>query len=302
MELRHYRYFVAVAEELHFGRAAERLAVSQPPVSFAIKQMEEELGTDLFERVNKRVYLTPAGRILLDRARDILARSDEAQDFVRRTAAGIIGEVRIAYTPSALLIRGIADILHSFRQEHPQYVVNLIEMSSDHQSEALIQRRIDLGLLRPGRAINAERIDTRVIDKGELSLVLHAMNPLADKEIIRPDELREQGFVCPPQDSGTLLRQKTLDICSSAGFAPRIVQEVSDLTAIVSVIATNIGVAFVPEAMRALKLPGIHYAAIDHPGRFCEMAIANLRGDISDPARTLRGFLLDNLRGPKPSV
>ena len=143
MELRHLRYFIAVAEELHFGRAAQVLGISQPPLSQQIQALEQEVGARLFERTNRRVELSEAGRLFLEEARLVLAQVDKAADVARRAQLGELGELKIGFTSSAPFNSTIPQAIFSFRQRFPAVHLNLREMSSTQVAEALV----DLSLI-----------------------------------------------------------------------------------------------------------------------------------------------------------
>ena len=149
MELRHLRYFIAVAEELHFGRAAELLGISQPPLSQQIQALEQELGARLFERTNRRVELSEAGRLFLEEARLVLAQVDKAADVARRAQLGELGEMKIGFTSSAPFSTRIPRAIHAFRQAFPAVHLNLQEMSSKKVADALVDESIEIGLMRP---------------------------------------------------------------------------------------------------------------------------------------------------------
>jgi DNA-binding transcriptional LysR family regulator len=149
MELRHLRYFIAVAEELHFGRAAQVLGISQPPLSQQIQALEQEVGARLFERTNRRVELSEAGRLFLEEARLALAQVDKAADVARRAQLGELGELKIGFTSSAPFNSTIPQAIFSFRQRFPAVHLNLREMSSTQVADALVDGKIEVGIMRP---------------------------------------------------------------------------------------------------------------------------------------------------------
>ncbi len=149
MELRHLRYFIAVAEELHFGRAAQVLGISQPPLSQQIQALEQEVGARLFERTNRRVELSEAGRLFLQEARLVLAQVDKAADVARRAQLGELGELKIGFTSSAPFNSTIPQAIFSFRQRFPAVHLNLREMSSTMVADALVDESIEVGIMRP---------------------------------------------------------------------------------------------------------------------------------------------------------
>ena len=149
MELRHLRYFIAVAEELHFGRAAQVLGISQPPLSQQIQALEQELGTRLFDRTNRRVELSESGRLFLDEARLVLAQVDKAADVARRAQLGQLGELKVGFTSSAPLTSNIPEAIFAFRQAYPQVHLDLTEMTSQQVAAGLEDKSIQVGIMRP---------------------------------------------------------------------------------------------------------------------------------------------------------
>ncbi len=149
MELRHLRYFIAVAEELHFGRAAQALGISQPPLSQQIQTLEQELGTRLFERTNRRVELSESGRLFLDEARLVLAQVDKATDVARRAQLGEIGELKIGFTSSAPFTSSIPQAIFAFRQAYPDVHLTLTEITSQEVAAGLEDKTIQVGIMRP---------------------------------------------------------------------------------------------------------------------------------------------------------
>lgn len=177
MELRHLRYFVAVAEELHFGRAAEHLGISQPPLSQQIQALEEEIGARLLERTNRRVELTEAGRLFLDECRQILAHVEKATQIARRAQQGEIGELNVGFTASAPFTSTIPRSILAFRQAHPDVHLSLREMSSRVVIEALLEETVQVGVIRPFPL--PDTITAVELFRDPLVAVLRADHPLA---------------------------------------------------------------------------------------------------------------------------
>ncbi|MDU2611008.1 MAG: LysR family transcriptional regulator, partial [Pseudomonas aeruginosa] len=177
MELRHLRYFIAVAEELHFGRAAERLGISQPPLSQQIQALEEEIGARLFERTNRRVELTDAGRLFLDESRQVLAQVDKAVLLARRAHLGELGELKIGFTSSAPFTSTIPSSIHAFRKAYPDVHLDLQEMSSRQVLKALLEESLQVGVIRPLALPDA--VHWVELFREPLVAVLRADHPLA---------------------------------------------------------------------------------------------------------------------------
>lgn len=177
MELRHLRYFIAVAEELHFGRAALALGISQPPLSQQIQALEQEIGARLFERTNRRVELSEAGRLFLEEARRVLVQVDKAADVARRAQLGELGELKIGFTSSAPFNSTIPQAIFSFRQRFPAVHLNLREMSSTQVADALVDEEIEVGIMRP-LPLPDSLVEIE-LSREPLVAVLSAKHPLA---------------------------------------------------------------------------------------------------------------------------
>jgi DNA-binding transcriptional LysR family regulator len=248
MELRHLRYFAAVAEERHFGRAARRLHMAQPPLSRQIRDLEEELGLQLFERSRRRVELTPAGEVLQERVRRIFAELERAVDDARRASLGETGRVAVGYV-SSLAYSGIAPLLRDFRARHPDIEVSLRELPPQLQLDALKDGSLEVGFLRS--PIEDENVETRCLRRERLMVALPANHPLAHRGRIALTELAREPFVMFPRARGPTFFDHLITLCRAAGFSPRIVQEAPQLD-LVSLVVAGFGVALLPESMRAL--------------------------------------------------
>jgi len=261
MELRHLRYFVAVAEELSFRRAARRLNISQPPLSLQIRQLEEEVGGRLFDRSQQRVALTTTGRLFLGHARLILGEVTAAKFAVSLAETGEGGELRIGFTGSAEFQPFMSRTIRALRELYPSIELTLCEMSSTHQLEALERRDLDLGFCRAFIA-NAGRIEILKTFRDNLVAVVPDRSPLTQRAGVSILDLRDEAFVALSQASGAGLRNYFLDLCMAKGFTPRITQEARELTTLIALAAAGLGVAIVPSAMRCVAMPGAHFVSI----------------------------------------
>lgn len=266
MELRHLRYFVAVAEELHFGRAAERLGISQPPLSQQIQALEEELGARLLERTNRRVALTEVGRLFLAEARQVLAQSDKAVQLARRAQRGEIGELKIGFTSSAPFTSTIPRSIFAFRQAYPAVHLELLEMSSRQVVAALQERRVQVGVIRP--LALPEGMDRTELFREPLVAVLRADHPLAQGRDggIGLAELAEEPFVYFPVSFGTGLYDQLLELTRQAGFTPRIAQEAGEAMTIIGLVAAGLGVSVLPASFRRMRIDGVVFLELLDPG------------------------------------
>ncbi|HTD05297.1 LysR substrate-binding domain-containing protein [Undibacterium sp.] len=259
MELRHLRYFVTVAEELHFTRAAERLHIGQPPLSQQIQALEEEVGVQLLERSKRWVRLTPAGKFFLDDARKILAMSEQATQTARRANRGEIGELRIGFTPSTPFTEIFPAVINLFRKRFPQVTLSLRELPTMRQLEAIEERQLDLGFIRPTEVEVAKSISLNILSDDPLLLVMPAKHRLANRKSIPFKELAAESFVMYPHHAGTGLSRQIQRLCREAGFEPRIVQEAQEASTIIGLVAAGCGVSILPESFRNIQLSGVAY-------------------------------------------
>ena len=260
MELRHLRYFVVLAEELHFGRAARRLAISQPPLSVAIRQLEESVGAQLFERNSKAVRLTAAGDALRISAHTLLRDSEEALTEARHVAQGSAGRLRIGFV-GAMLYRGLPQALKRFQAAHPAVRVTLTELNSGEQMAELLHGRMDVGFAHTRRV--PSELQCRLLVSEPFVACLPAEHRLARKGKIAVADLREDSFVLFSRSASPDYHARILSICGDAGFWPEVRQEVRHWLAVVSLVTQGMGVALVPDAMRHCALPGAVFRPLD---------------------------------------
>jgi DNA-binding transcriptional LysR family regulator len=279
MELRHLRYYVAVAEELHFGRAAERLHMAQPPLSQQIKQLEQDLGATLLERSTRKVELTAAGQAFLERARGLLAELDSAVEETRTIAAGLGGRIAIGFTGSATyeLLPALARVLH---EETPDLRLELKgELLTPVQVEALLDHSIDIGFLRP--PVRNAALEVRVLRREPLIAVLPESHRLATGTSVRLADLRDEPFITYPAQHKSVVYDAVLDACESAGYLPAHRIEVSETSTLVSFVAAGLGVALVPASVRHLSVTGATYRPLAPTTQEVALAIAARKGDTS---------------------
>lgn len=265
MELRHLRYFIAVAEELHFGRAAERLGISQPPLSQQIQALEEEIGARLFERTNRRVELTDAGRLFLDESRQVLAQVDKAVLLARRAHLGELGELKIGFTSSAPFTSTIPSSIHAFRKAYPDVHLDLQEMSSRQVLKALLEESLQVGVIRPLALPDA--VHWVELFREPLAAVLRADHPLAagSEDGLAIAALAEEPFVFFPRSYGTGLYDQVIALTRQAGFSPRIAQEASEAMTIIGLVSAGLGVSILPASFRRTRVDGVVYRTLSDP-------------------------------------
>ncbi|WP_227997515.1 LysR substrate-binding domain-containing protein [Nocardia australiensis] len=275
MELRHLRYFRAVAEELHFGRAAERLHIAQPPLSQQIRQLEDELGVRLLNRSTRRVELTPAGIDYLQRTIAILDAVDAAGRHAQQIAEGRRGQLTIGCVGSAtysLLPR----LVRALREQLPGVDVGVRgEMSAPAQLTALRVGEIDLALLRP--PVEAADVEFETIRSDRLMIALPDGHPLSSSETVDVDELRDADFITHVGHGRSVMNGVLVSLCTAAGFVPRIRHEVEETSTLVTLVAAGLGVAIVPEPTSALGVAGVTYRPLDAEPAEIDLLAARLR-------------------------
>lgn len=292
IELRHLRYFIAVADELHFSRAAERLGMSQPPLSQQIRDLESLLGLRLLRRTNRRVELTDAGRVYLDAARDIVTRVDDAADQARRAERGEIGELHVAFTRSTPLIERFPRAIRAFRDTYPAVRLVLVERNTLQQVACLLDGSQHVGLLRGG-ALPATLVSHKLVDD-PLVAVLRADHPLAKRKRarLRMEELADERFVVFSRAAGTGVHDQLLSMCRNAGFVPRIAQEAGESSTMIGLVAAGLGVAVLPDSLRHVRVDGVAYVAIDSPDAASALHVTHRRDDASPLVKAFTALML----------
>ncbi|MFD9741844.1 LysR substrate-binding domain-containing protein [Umezawaea sp. NPDC059074] len=286
MELRHLRYFVAVAEECHFGRAADRLHIAQPPLSQQIRQLEAELGVRLLTRTTRKVELTPAGERYLERARAVLATVDAAGEEAARIAAGEIGRLAIGFTGSATY-ELLPTLVRVLRDDFPGLDLDLkCEMLTREQVSALLDHTLDLGFLRP--PVHALGLDVRVLRREPLIAVLPERHPLSTLDTVRLADLRDEPFICYPSHHRSVVHDAVLDACQRAGFDPAVVQEVAETSTLVSFVAAGMGVALVPASVSHLRITGAVFRPLTGTDAEVSLAVATRVDDPSPQVARVR--------------
>ncbi|ROZ89331.1 LysR substrate-binding domain-containing protein [Gordonia sp. OPL2] len=279
MELRHLRYFRAVAEELHFGRAAERLHMAQPPLSQQIRQLEEELGVTLLVRSTRRVELTPAGEAYLARVDAILDAVEVAGQQAQRIASGTQGALSIGCVGSAtysLLPR----LVRVLRDELPDLDVSVRgEMLAPAQMSALMSGEIDLALLRP--PVGGVDVVTETIRSDRLFVALPDGDPRTDDDSVAVSRLRDTEFIVHAGQGRSVMSGVVAAMCASAGFVPQIRHEVTETSTLVTLVAAGLGVAIVPEPTMALGIAGVQYRPLRPGSATIDLAVARLAAEPS---------------------
>jgi DNA-binding transcriptional LysR family regulator len=296
MELRHLRYFVAVAEERGFTAAAGRLNISQPPLSQQIRDLELELGATLLERTSRRVELTAAGARFLEHARAILAQAEHAMADARAIGAGRAGIVNVGTTGSVLL-GPLAELIAAFGARHPAIVVRIHEMGPQEQQAALLARRIDLSFLRRPR--HDPDFVTELAWREEVGVALPEAHPLAAHACLPLAALADQSLVFLRLSDSRFARYLQ-DCCAAAGFTPRISHEVVESYSLLSLVAAGLGVALVPECVSRMSRPGIAYRPLEAPAPRADVEMICLP-DRLEPVERFVGLARELLKPPAGS-
>ncbi|BFI96183.1 MAG: LysR family transcriptional regulator [Rhodanobacter sp.] len=286
-DFRQLRYFVTVAEELSFTRAAIRLHISQPPLSQQIQALERDLGVTLLERNKRKVALTEAGKVFLEQARQILAQAELARSRTAAVAAGHSGQLRLAYTLSVSFHPALPRALLRHRQLAPGVDVQLREMNNTPQFDALLANEIDVGFVRtePRHLQDARKLRLRMLDREPLMLALPSSHPLAKRSELHMREVAGEDFVTQSREVSATLNDRLAALATAAGFQPRTVQQARQISGLLALVAAGLGVALVPATMRAVHLAGVSYVPLADPSAQLLLAVAS-RADDTSPVLT----------------
>ena len=287
MELRKLKQFTVLAEELHFGRAAERLAMTQPPLSLAIRSLEDELGVRLFERTRRRVALTHAGAAFLEEAQVLLARADQAVEQARAADRGEVGRLTVGFM-AATAYTVLPMVLRDFAASYPAVRLAVRELTLPQQYEALRRGDIQVGLVRPP-VLDAE-LDAEVILEEPLVIALPAKHRLASRARIAAKQLAGEPFVMFQRGPGLVLHDLVTRFCLGVGFTPRVVQEASQTHVVVGLVSAGIGLALVPESAQNIRLRGVVYRSLNDTTPPVHTALAWRRGDRSPALRSFQAI------------
>jgi DNA-binding transcriptional LysR family regulator len=288
MELRHLRYFVAVAHEGHITRAAEKLHIAQPPLSQQIKALEAEIGVALFERHPRGVALTDAGRSFLGDAEAILASVGHATQRARRTARGETGRIAVGFTTSAPFHPLVARAIREFRSARPDVSFVLEESSSGDLLAGLREERLDIAFIRSGVA-DPEGLAVHPLLQEDMAAALPARHPLARRPSLALKELAAETFILYRRPDGRGLYDVIIAACTAAGFSPHVGQEAPRIVSTLNLVAAGLGVTIVPASLSRLPLEGVTYRPLrGRPPLKVPLSLASRRDERS--AATL-GFI-----------
>jgi len=289
MELRHLRYFIAVAQEGHVTRAAERLGMQQPPLSQRIKAMECELDVQLFHRRARGVELTDAGRTFFNNARAVLAQLDHTFESTRRTARGEEGRISIGIVPTSPFHPFVPRVIRAFREAYPQVSLQLEERLGGELLELLGSEQIDVAFIRTPHTNQEQFVINRLLEEPMLVALpaTHALARNSESALLLKHLARETFILYAPL--GTGLREVTMAACRAAGFSPRVGQEAPRVTSTLSLVAVGLGISLVPASLSHLYVDGVLYRRLS--GSIQPKAPLDLASRRGDSSVVVRHFL-----------
>ncbi|AIR67951.1 LysR family transcriptional regulator [Dickeya fangzhongdai] len=293
IELRHLRYFIAVAEELHFGRAAEKLHISQPPLSQQIQALEEQIGAQLLERNNRNVRLTQAGELFLKEAWAIINQVNQAAERAARIQRGEIGELNIGFTSSAPFVKQVSRSLLQFRQSYPEVHIQMLEINTKQQIEPLLDGKLDLGVMRNNPL--PETLRHQLLLHEPMVAVVHEEHPLAAAPggHISIQQLASEPFVFFAREVGTALYDEVLTLLKKYGITPYITQEVGEAMTIIGLVSSGLGVSLLPASFRRIRVDGVKYLSLQEKDAISEMwLVTHQHRPLNTAAQTLITLML----------
>ncbi len=293
MELRHLRYFVTVAEELHFSKAAEKLYVTQPALSKQIRALETELQVQLFDRAKQKIELTAAGVVFLETARRILLEIEQGIEKTRQVARGEIGKLKIGFTASALQTV-LPEILDKFRQIYPNVELNLKEICTEDQVEALQDRQIDLGFLHPPIRDRSNSLSLHLLGEESILVAIPASHPLAALEKISFKSLANEPIIAYPRQKAPVLYEQFLQLFQQAGFVTNIVQEVKMTQTRLGLVAAGVGISFITANVQNLSHQGVVYRSLVEPFPPLQLSVAWCKDNRSPVLKEFLHSILQN--------
>ncbi len=281
-DLHHLKQFIAVAEELHFGRAAKRLHIAQPPLSQAIKRLEERLGVMLLERTKRKVSLTPAGKMLLEEARRLIDNADRTGQMVQQAALGNQGKIAIGFV-SAALYNLLPQTLRSFRNQFPQAQLSLQELTTNDQLHALQAGSIDVGFAHPPFSTQSS-LKTKVVSRDVLLAAIPHDHRLAQQEQLDFYDVARQPFVLFPARQGPSLHSAIVRACDRFGANLTIAAEASRIHTQLSLVAGGLGITLIPQSAISLRVRGVVYKKIHNlpESLYLELSILYYQSDGRD--------------------
>src|SRR5437016_4581403 len=297
MELRHLRYFAAVAQYLNYSEASRRLHVAQPAISQTILDLEDELGVKLLLRTKRAVQLTAAGTAFLREAQEILRRANEAQQLAQRAARGEVGTLGIGF-PGAAAAPILPALVQAYRRKFPNVELHLFEMNPDQQLAAFEEGRIDLGFTRTLPPDRRSEFEEELVYTDRLVIALPATHSLAKQKVVRLKTLAGEPFVQFHRKGAVTLFDQVIGVCRRAGFSPRITHEPNFMATVMTLVESGLGVSIIPRCVRTLNRPHVAIRPITPKSMPIPLCATWLKS-AGNPA--LAAFL-DILRAATPAI
>jgi DNA-binding transcriptional LysR family regulator len=284
MELRHLRYFVAVAEELHFGRAAERLGIKQPPLSLQIRQLERQLGTFLFHRLTRGVELTETGALLLDESRGILDQVERVKAGVQSRARGETGCIHLGFAGATCFQPLVPGIIRAYRERYPSVLVSPEQSNTPLLAAGLRRGEIDVAFVRPPLS-DGDGLAVEPLVEEPMLIVLPQWHPRAGDRSVPLAALAPETLILFPRTIGPGLHDAIIASCQRSGFTPKVGQEAPQISTTVHMVAAGFGVSIVPQSIARIRLEGVVYVRIEGEAPRAPISLAYRRDDRSPIVR-----------------
>lgn len=289
IELRHVNYFLALVEEKHFTRAAERSGIQQPPFSRQIRDLEDMIGVRLFSRAPNGAFLTEAGRAFMSAVQNVPGLIERATRDAQRASRGEVGSLRIGYTGSAAFNPVVAETIRSFRRNFPEVDLTLEEANTPRLVEGATDGSYDAVFVRPGAA-GSEELQEHLLVEEPMVAVLPTDHFLSIADSVELTDFKNESFILLPASSAPILHEEIYRACRRAGFEPNVAQMAPQIASVINLVATGLGVSLVPECMRCMQLPGVAFRTIVGDGPVARLALSFRRGE---SAATVRNFNLE---------
>ncbi|WCT74410.1 LysR family transcriptional regulator [Sphingomonas naphthae] len=299
MELRHIRYFLAVAEARNFTRAAQRLGIGQPPLSQQIRDLEDEIGVRLFHRIPQGAELTEAGHAFLAGVRTLPDQVQAAVHGAQRAGRGETGALRVGFTGSAAFNPVVPGIIRAYRRAYPDVELSLQEGNSLDLVTALRDDLLDAAFLRP-ESVEIEGLQLRELDDEAMVVALPSAHRLAGAASVRLADLATEAFVLTPRNLGPTLFDAAVTACREVGFEPQLGQSAPQIASVLALVAAELGVSLVPASMRKAAIQGVTYCDLADVRRSVRIAIACRRTDLSPAVRHF--YAEARAQAPSPAV
>lgn len=290
MELRHLRYFLVLSEELHFGKAAERLFMAQPPLSRQIKHLEAELGVQLFKRTSHKVTLTPYGEYLQEEVVKVFQHLESVENHIRFLREGMTGQVKIGYVDAAIH-SFLPDVLARMKSQFPEINTVLLNLNNESQLSALRTGRIDLGFMRTPEG--AGDIEIRPLFSEPFSLILAKSHPLSRDSKIRLKDLADEPFIGFATTCGRSMIEKITQICRQEGFTPRMVHESDHVNTVIRLVEKGLGYSIVPASIQASYKPDVVFRNLEEYQEEIELCLAYHPENVTPLCRKLIALAIE---------